>query len=101
MSKARNTRIHAARRALERYGVDCSPDLIKALRRAIKRRLREGVCTDTCAILHQQHGPRPVFRVRHEGIDFKLVWDRKAKRIVTFLPPAMDLAWKQRRGAAA
>ena len=101
MNKARNTRRHAAKRALERYGVECTPELIKALRRAIKKRLHAPSDTDECAIHMGQHGPRPVFRVRHAGIDFNLVWDRKAKRIVTFLPPTMDRGWKQRQGAAA
>ncbi|WP_341893763.1 hypothetical protein [Ferrovibrio terrae] len=109
MGKAQHQRLHAARRAVERYDVVYSDVLEKRLKRIIKRRIEGTADTVECAILVGISKNRPIFRVRLEVttrhdetryVDFNLVFDKALWRIVTFLPPGYRVL-PSHRGVAA
>lgn len=99
MNKAANTRRHAEIRAFERYGVACTRELLRSIRKAIRRRMKVTVDTPESAIIKGMFSPRPVLRVNVQETDFFVVWDRAARRIVTFLPPTWDRGYVK-KGAA-
>ena len=78
MDKKKSERIHAKRRALERYDLDFTKKIRNQLLDKIKR--SDGT------FLFRQSRRVSVWEVEHENKKYQIVYDRNRKEIVTFLP---------------
>lgn len=91
MNKGLNTKRHAERRALERYGIDADENLIVRLKRKIRKGLKRKPGARTCSndgaqpIANPRKAARSIWTVPLDGKKYRVVYERKANRIVTFL----------------
>jgi len=83
MRKQKAQRIHARRRAAERYGITLDSELRNALIAEIQR----GVTT----IMFRQSLRVSIHRVDLDGRVYRVVYDKRRKELVTFLP--LDGDW--------
>lgn len=77
--KTRANRIHAQRRADERYGVP--------LGRQGQRQIVAAIRAGRHRVVKQSSLTRAVCDVPHDGRIYRVVYDRSRKSIITFLPP--------------
>jgi hypothetical protein len=77
-SKVRSERIHAKRRALERYGVAFSNDDLQD----IVRKIQAGKAT----LVGRQSNRVTVWIVEHADMRLMIAYDKSRSSIVTFLP---------------
>jgi hypothetical protein len=82
MDKKTSERIHAKRRALERYGLNFT----KAIRNQIKGKIQSNGGT----FLYRRSRRVTVWEVDHENKKFKVVYDTLRGEIVTFLPQEQE-----------
>lgn len=78
MDKKTSERIHAKRRALQRYHIDFT----KEVRNHIKTQIRNS----TGKFLYRQSRRVTVWEVTYENIPLRVVYDTKRSEIVTVLP---------------
>ena len=78
MDKKKSERIHAKRRALERYDLN----LTKVVRNQIKSKIQKNDGT----FLYRQSRRVTIWEVAHENKMYKVVYDTLRGEIVTFLP---------------
>lgn len=78
MDKKTSERIHAKRRALERY------DLV--FTKAVRNKIKGMIQTSKGKFLYRQSRRVTVWEVDHENRKFKVVYDSLRGEIVTFLP---------------
>lgn len=79
MSKAKNQRIHAKRRAEQRFGLTLSRADLNELVRQIQRGEAEFLARESNRVSR--------FRVRVRGASAEVIYDKQRKNIVTFFPP--------------
>ena len=77
-SKKQSEIVHARRRALMRYGLNCGPRTRENLVRIIRE--GEGI------FLSKKSNRVSAFAVFYENVWYPVVYDRNRKEIVTFLP---------------
>ena len=78
MNKKTSERIHAKRRALQRYNLEFT----KKVRNQIKSKIQ----SNGAKFLHRQSRRVTVWEIDHENRKFKVVYDTMRGEIVTFLP---------------
>lgn len=71
---------HAKLRALERFGLDLTPDMME-------RFIREIVAGQNAVKLRSQPGGRAIWGVRLNGTIHVVVYQKGVRSLVTFLPP--------------
>lgn len=76
--KKRNERIHAKKRAKERFNLD----LTSKLRRLIVNKIQNREST----LIEIKSNTRTLHKVKVKGEDYIVVYDKKRQEIVTFLP---------------
>lgn len=72
--------IHAKRRALERYGLHANA--------AVRRELVSKIRNQEAELLERQSLRVGKYKLEHDGEEYTVIYDRKRKTIVTFLPRA-------------
>jgi hypothetical protein len=77
-SKAVCQQLHARRRALERYGI--------GFNKAMRRQMLEMIERHQTTLLSKQSARVSLREAVLEGRQVRFVYDRKRKRVVTFLP---------------
>ena len=87
MNKKKSQHKHARKRALERYGIDYSENLKNELRGKIKRKSQ-------AKFLYKSSLRVSVWEIEHNDNKFKVVYDKKRKNIVTFLPLKRKLRFR-------
>ena len=78
MDKAKSQRIHAKRRALQRYDISLNREDLEKIIQLIQT--GKGRC------IEKQSNTRTIFIVEYKGKDCKVVYDKLRKNICTFLP---------------
>ena len=78
MIKRQGQRMHARRRALERYGLNCGPRTRNALLEAIQN--------SDAVFLESYSNRQKVFAVNYGEQYYPVVYDNRRHEIVTFLP---------------
>ena len=78
-SKKLSERVHARRRAMQRYGITFGRERRSALVRAIQ--------TDKAVFLRAFSNRSKAFAVFYEENWYAVVYDNQRKEIITFLPP--------------
>lgn len=76
-------RVHAQRRAKQRYGVELSTRQIKEMARLIR------ASSDEAELIAKQSLSRKLYRVRYEGNTYNVIYDKKRSTVVTFLTDVM------------
>ena len=80
MNKAKAERIHARRRALERYGVEMGP--------ATRRRIVSAIQRGDATFVRRRSLRVSIFDVALGDVaPMRVVYDRKRKELITVLPP--------------
>jgi len=87
MDKKQSERIHAKRRALERYDLNFT----KTIRNQIKSKIQKNDGT----FLYRQSRRVTVWQVAYEDILLKVVYDTLRGEIVTFLPQETEEVRRQ------
>jgi len=77
-SKASAQRMHAKRRAYERYGV--------SLNRTVYHQLVQKIIHQDAQFLKRQSLRVTLHRVEHDGIEYTVAYDKLRKTIITCLP---------------
>lgn len=78
MNKVEAERVHAKRRAKERFGLNLTKDVRDLLRGKIKR--GEGT------FISRRSRRISIWRISYENIFYRVVYDKDRHEIVTFLP---------------
>ncbi len=92
---------HGFQRAYDRYGIVVGKDMLVKLGRLIRRGLQNnGKTTADFAVIKGQARAKPVLRVRLDGTDYILSYDRAADVIITFLPAKLERGYKKKEAAA-
>lgn len=95
----KNQRIHAVRRAQQRYGITITNAEYEHLCTMVKFTEHFGQNWDGCQYLQaNKEKNRHEYRIRWMGVEFYVIWDRKTKRIVTFFKPEWSMKYKQPQG---
>ncbi len=82
VTKCHAERIHAKRRAEERYGVTLNKHDYKEISKSIMRGEQ--------AVLKRQSLARTIYLIDYQGQQLKAVYDKKRHQVVTFLPIEED-----------
>jgi len=78
-SKKRAQRIHAKRRAVERYGSELSNSKLNEICKSIQ--------SNKGTFLGRSSHRTTIWEVNYNNIVYKVVYDKNRKSIVSFLPP--------------
>jgi predicted HTH domain antitoxin len=71
-------RVHAKRRAKERYGIELNASSYEEINNIIR--------TGNAKLLKKQSLTRKLYEVRYRGILLKVAYDKARGQVVTFLP---------------
>lgn len=78
MNKKKAQRIHAKRRALERYGLEVTEE--------VRDNLKSKVARGDGVFLYRTSRRVSVWELTLEGNEYRIAYDKNRKEIITFLP---------------
>ena len=79
MTKKISEEIHAKKRALERYDLNLTPELLGYFRGHIKK--------NKGRFIERQSRRVTIWEVDKDGVTYKVAYDSKRHTIISFLPP--------------
>jgi hypothetical protein len=82
LTKAQAERVHAKKRAKERYNLD--------LNRFDLREIIQQISLKQAKLLENKTNRLALYQIDVKGISCKVIYDRQRKQIVTFLRPTMN-----------
>ncbi len=87
-SKKQGQQIHTKRRAKERYGIDLNKDDRREIVKRIQANFNPNRESTTSACFLTAHSNRVTeWEVPYEGVELRVLYDKKRKSLITCLPP--------------